>query len=87
MCNPSAAALAQRLCTDGVDIAQVKLSDRIMAKKGAAVRAQRVHDTDNVYVCSNAVFPNTGVVNPTLTLVALPLDDSLSGSKPGSAVA
>jgi len=32
-----------------------------------------VHETDNVYVCSNAVLPNTGAVNPTLTLVALSL--------------
>lgn len=31
----------------------------------------RVHGTDNLFVCSNAVFPNTGAVNPTLTLTAL----------------
>ncbi len=42
----------------------------------------RVHETDNVYVCSNAVFPNSGAVNPTLTLVALALRlaDELSGT-------
>ncbi len=33
----------------------------------------KVHDTDNLYVCSNAVFPNGGAVNPTLTLAALTL--------------
>ncbi|AUV16811.1 hypothetical protein C2U47_09435 [Aeromonas sp. ASNIH7] len=32
-----------------------------------------VHDTENIYVASNAVFPNSGAVNPTLTLVALSL--------------
>ncbi len=31
----------------------------------------RVHGTDNLYVCSNAVFPNVTAVNPTLTLGAL----------------
>ena len=31
----------------------------------------RVHGTDNVYVCSNAVYPNVTAVNPTLTLGAL----------------
>ncbi len=33
----------------------------------------KVHGTDNVYVLSNAVFPNLGAVNPTLTLTALAL--------------
>ena len=32
-----------------------------------------VHGTDNIFVCSNAVFPNLGAVNPTLTLTALAL--------------
>jgi choline dehydrogenase-like flavoprotein len=31
----------------------------------------RVHGFDNLYVCSNAVFPAIGSVNPTLTLTAL----------------
>ena len=31
----------------------------------------RVHDTDNLYVCSNAAFPTGSAVNPTLTLTAL----------------
>lgn len=33
----------------------------------------RVHDVDNLYICSNAVFPSLGAVNPTLTLTALAL--------------
>ena len=33
----------------------------------------RVHDTDNLYVCSNAVFPSGAAVNPTLTVTALSL--------------
>lgn len=31
----------------------------------------KVHGTDNIYVISNAVLPNLGAVNPTLTLTAL----------------
>ena len=31
----------------------------------------RVHGTDNLWVISNAVFPNLGAINPTLTLTAL----------------
>lgn len=33
----------------------------------------KVHDVDNLYVCSNAVFPSGAAVNPTLTLTALAL--------------
>lgn len=33
----------------------------------------RVHGVDNLYVLSNAVYPNTGAINPTLTLTALAL--------------
>lgn len=33
----------------------------------------KVFDVDNLYVCSNAAFPNTGAINPTLTLTALSL--------------
>jgi choline dehydrogenase-like flavoprotein len=31
----------------------------------------QVHGMENLFVCSNAVFPNLGAVNPTLTLTAL----------------
>lgn len=31
----------------------------------------QVHGMDNLFVCSNAVFPNIGAINPTLTLTAL----------------
>jgi choline dehydrogenase-like flavoprotein len=33
----------------------------------------RVHGVDNLYVCSNAVFPSIGSINPTVTLTALSL--------------
>jgi choline dehydrogenase-like flavoprotein len=33
----------------------------------------RVHGTENLYVCSNAVMPTGSAVNPTLTLTALSL--------------
>lgn len=43
----------------------------------------KVHGTDNVYVCSNAVFPNIGAINPTLTVTALALRlaDHLGGGR------
>ncbi|MAJ51026.1 MAG: hypothetical protein CMB82_05355 [Flammeovirgaceae bacterium] len=31
----------------------------------------RVHDIDNIFVCSNAVFPSVAAANPTLTVTAL----------------
>ena len=31
----------------------------------------RVHDTENLYISSNAVFPSGSAVNPTLKLAAL----------------
>jgi choline dehydrogenase-like flavoprotein len=31
----------------------------------------RVHGTENLYVCSNAVFPTGSAVNPTLALTAM----------------
>jgi choline dehydrogenase-like flavoprotein len=41
----------------------------------------RVHGMENLFVCSNGVFPNLGAVNPTLTLTALALrlGDFLNG--------
>lgn len=33
----------------------------------------RVHGVDNLFVCSNGVFPSLGAINPTLTLTALAL--------------
>ena len=33
----------------------------------------KVHGMKNLYVCSNAVFPNIGAINPTLTVTALAL--------------
>jgi choline dehydrogenase-like flavoprotein len=42
-------------------------------RQGVTDRNLRVHGVDNLYVCSNAVFPNIGSVNPTLTLTALAL--------------
>jgi choline dehydrogenase-like flavoprotein len=43
----------------------------------------RVHGMKNLYVCSNAVFPSIGAVNPTLTLTALALrlGDHLNGNR------
>ncbi len=38
---------------------------------GVVDKNLRVHGTDNLYVCSNAVFPNVTATNPTLTLGAL----------------
>jgi len=43
----------------------------------------RVHGTDNLYVCSNAVFPSIAAANPTLTVSALAvrLAEHLGGIK------
>jgi choline dehydrogenase-like flavoprotein len=43
----------------------------------------KVHGMENLYVCSNAVFPSIGAVNPTLTLTALALrlGDHLNGNR------
>ncbi len=38
---------------------------------GVVDKDLRVHGMDNLYVCSNAVYPNVTAVNPTLTLGAL----------------
>lgn len=42
-------------------------------KEGVTDANLRVHSVQNLYVCSNGVFPNIGAVNPTLTLTALAL--------------
>jgi choline dehydrogenase-like flavoprotein len=49
----------------------------------------RVHGTENLFVCSNAVFPSESAVNPTLTLTALTmrLAEHLGGRKRQVAVA
>lgn len=39
--------------------------------KGVTDAECRVHGLSNVYVASSSVFPSTGVVNPTLTIVAI----------------
>ena len=41
------------------------------ASNGVVDENLRVHGTDNLFVCSNAVMPNGAAVNPTLTLIAL----------------
>ncbi len=40
-------------------------------RDGVVDKNLQIHGTDNVFVCSNAVFPNVTAVNPTLTLAAL----------------
>jgi choline dehydrogenase-like flavoprotein len=40
---------------------------------GVVDKDLKVHGLENLWVCSNAVFPNIGSVNPTLTLTALAL--------------
>ncbi|HEY1066441.1 MAG TPA: GMC family oxidoreductase, partial [Pirellulales bacterium] len=42
-------------------------------KTGVVDKNLRVHAVDNLYVCSNAVFPSGAAVNPTLTVTALSL--------------
>ncbi len=42
-------------------------------KQGVVDRDCRVHGIDNLYVAGSAVFPTSGWVNPTLTIVALAL--------------
>lgn len=51
-------------------------------KEGVTDADLKVHETDNLYICSNAVFPTGSAVNPTLTLTALAfrLGDHLCGA-------
>jgi choline dehydrogenase-like flavoprotein len=48
---------------------------RMSAEEAAGVTDPnlRVHGVENLFICSNAVFPSIGSVNPTLTLTALAL--------------
>ena len=41
------------------------------AENSVTDQCMRVHNTNNLYICSNAVFPSGSAVNPTLTLTAL----------------
>jgi choline dehydrogenase-like flavoprotein len=40
-------------------------------KDGVVDGDLRIHGTDNIYLCSNAVYPNLGAINPTDTVTAL----------------
>lgn len=40
-------------------------------EKGVVNENLQVHNVNNLFVCSNGVFPNLGAVNPTLTLTGL----------------
>ena len=40
-------------------------------KNSVTDREMKVHETENLYVCSNAAFPTGSAVNPTLTLTAM----------------
>jgi choline dehydrogenase-like flavoprotein len=42
-------------------------------KLGVVDRHCRVHNVSNLYVASSSVFPASGYMNPTLTIVALSL--------------
>jgi choline dehydrogenase-like flavoprotein len=42
-------------------------------KEGVVDENSPVHGTENIFVCSNAVFPSSSASNPTLTLIALVL--------------
>jgi choline dehydrogenase-like flavoprotein len=52
-------------------------------EKGVVNENLQVHNVNNLFVCSNGVFPNLGAVNPTLTLtgLAIRLGDYLGQSK------
>jgi choline dehydrogenase-like flavoprotein len=54
------------------------------ADQGITDANLKVHDIDNLYLCSNGVFPSGSAVNPTLTLTALcmRLTDHLNSSAP-----
>jgi len=43
----------------------------VKPEDGIADQNLKVHGMDNLYICSNGVFPSGSAVNPTLTLTAL----------------
>ncbi len=53
------------------------------ASKGVTAPDLRIHGTDNLFICSNAIFPTLSAVNPTLTLTALAirLAEQLNGDR------
>lgn len=52
-------------------IGTTRMSDE--PKQGVVDKNCRVHSTDNLYISGSSVFPTSGYVNPTLTIVALSL--------------
>ena len=42
-------------------------------KRGVVDTDCRVHGLDNLYIAGSSVFPTAGIVNPTLTIIALGL--------------
>jgi choline dehydrogenase-like flavoprotein len=42
-------------------------------RQGVVDSTCKVHNVDNLYVAGSSVFPTSGNINPTLTLVALAL--------------
>jgi len=58
------------------------------AEDSVTDRNLKVHDMDNLYLCSTGTFPSGSAVNPTLTLTALSirLADHLIGKKPSVSV-
>lgn len=52
-------------------------------KKGVVDANGRLHEADNLYVAGSSVFPTSGIVNPTLTILALTmrLADHLQSEK------
>jgi len=52
-------------------VGTARMSDTVT--RGMVNTDCRLHDVDNVYVASSAVFPTSGYANPTITIVALAL--------------
>jgi choline dehydrogenase-like flavoprotein len=45
----------------------------VSPKQGVVDSSLKSHDLENLYICGSSVFPSSGHVNPTLTIVALAL--------------